>query len=76
MSEKDKKESRQKLTNDTRNDHNHTTKVESIALTSIDPRIIELVRFLARTAAEKDYAEFLAKTQRETENTNKKETLQ
>lgn len=76
MKKKDEQESRQKLTNDIGKDHTHDMKSQGMALADFDPRIIELVRFLARTAAEKDYAEHLAKTHREAEAGGEKETLQ
>ena len=64
------------MTNDTPIDHTPLEGVESAASTELDPRIVELVRFLARAAAEKDYANLLAKSHRETETGSEKETIQ
>ena len=69
-------EGRQKVTNDSDNDHTQPIKAKVTVSDGIDPRIIELVRFLARSAAEKDYAELLERTRRETQSGSEKETLQ
>ncbi|UHC16220.1 hypothetical protein LRS73_27770 [Methylobacterium currus] len=76
MMEKDETEGRQKLTDDIDNDHTQHSKLKSPASAEFDSRIVELVRFLARSAAEKDYAELLDKTRREMQSGNQKENLQ
>lgn len=53
-----------KLTSDIQDDHTAKESSSESHSTEIDPRIVELVRFLARSAAEKDYANLLEKARR------------
>lgn len=44
-----------------------------VPLHRTDPRLVALVKFLARRAAERDYSELLAEQERDNKKKNKKE---
>lgn len=49
------------LTDRTKNDDNQKAESPNETTAPLDPRIVEIVRFLARRAAEKDFAEAVAR---------------
>lgn len=73
--EKDEKD-RKKLTKGPGNDDNQTTFQSTASPSEPDPRIVALVQFLARRAAERDFAQLIEESTRATPTGDDKGTIQ
>lgn len=64
MIDKKKRKGRKALTGKRKNGDNQINFRSSSALSGNDPRLVALVQFLARRAAEKDFAQLIEKSRR------------
>lgn len=74
MNEEGKKD-REKLTTGPQNDDNQTTSAKA-TLSGTDPRIIAVVEFLARRAAERDFAQLIERLRRDDDRDDGKGRIQ
>lgn len=64
MADKKKRKGRKALTDGRKNGDNQINFKSSSALSGSDPRLVALVQFLARRAAEKDFAQLIEQSRR------------
>lgn len=64
MEDKKKRKGRKALTDRRKNGDNQINFRSSSALSGNDPRLVALVQFLARRAAEKDFAQLIEQSRR------------